>query len=88
MVTLDPSQIASLSVGETRTVDVVIRPAPTLARGDYSVTLIASAEGIQWMQYLQVRVKPASYWVWVVFAVAAAIVAVFAVIFVRAGKKK
>ena len=88
MVTLDPSQIASISVGETRTVDVVIRPAPTVARGDYSVTLIASAAGIQRMQYVQVRVKPASYWVWVAFAVAAVIVAVFALVFVKAGKRK
>ena len=86
-ISLDPSQITSIAPGAVRTVNVDIRPAPTVTKGDYSVTLVASAEGIQRLQFLQVRVKPASYWLWVVSGVAAVVIAVFVVVFLRVGRR-
>ena len=86
-VNLDPSQIVSISPGEVRTVNVDIIPASTVTRGEYSVTLIASVDGIQRTQFVQVKVEPASYWIWVVSGIAAVVIAVFILVFVRLGKR-
>lgn len=86
-VNLDPSQIASISPGEVRTVDVDIIPASTVTRGEYSVTLIASVGGLQRTQFVQVKVEPASYWVWVASGIAVVVIAVFILVFLRLGKK-
>jgi uncharacterized membrane protein len=87
-VSIDPSEIDTLAPGAVSRSSIAIRPGSTVAKGDYQVTFTASADGIQRMQFLQIRVKPASYWLWVVFGIAAVVVAVFVMVFLRAGRRR
>jgi len=86
-VTIDPAEIGGLAPGEVSRVSADVRPAPSVTKGEYQVRFTASADGIQRELFLQVTVKPAPYSLWVVFGIGAVVVAVFVVIFVRAGRR-
>lgn len=86
-ISVEPSQIGTLAPGAVNTVSVDIRPPSSVSRGNYQIMFIATAEGIQTNAFLQVRVQPASYWIWVVAGIAAVIIGVFVVVFVRAGRR-
>ncbi len=86
-VSLDPGEIVGLAPGAVSRFSADVRPAPSATKGEYQISFTASADGIQRMVFLQVTVKPASYWLWVVFAIAAAVATVFVVVFVRARRR-
>jgi uncharacterized membrane protein len=86
-VTLDPAEIVELSPGAVSRVSADVRPAPSVTKGEYQVSFNASAGGIERVMFLQVNVKPASYWLWLIFGIGAIVVAVFVIIFLRAGRR-
>ncbi len=86
-VSLDPSQIGSLQPDAATSVSVVIRPPSSVTKGEYWVSFTAVSDGLQRIASLQVRVQPASYWIWVVAGIAAVVVAVFVAVFMRTGRR-
>ncbi len=86
-ISIEPSQIGSLAPGATNTVSVNIRPPSSVSKGDYQIMFIAAADGVQTNAFLQVRVQPASYWIWVVAGIAAVVIGVFVMVFVSVGRR-
>ncbi len=87
VINVEPSQISSLAPGATNTVSVDIRPPSSVSKGDYQIMFTATADGVQTNAFLQVRVQPASYWIWVAFGTAVVVIAIFVVVFVRVGRR-
>ena len=86
-VEFNPAEVPAIGPGNAVTVDVIVRPPRSASGGQNQITLIATAGDIRKVQIMTVDVKMASYWLWVVAAVAVVIVAVFVVVYLRMGRR-
>jgi uncharacterized membrane protein len=77
----------SIEIGRAVKVDVNLRPPATVATGEYPVSFAAVSGDVRSDRGVQVRVAPASYWLWVGLGVAVAVIATFSVIFLRMGRR-
>jgi uncharacterized membrane protein len=79
--------VTKLDAGNVATVDVVIRPAESAARGDYQLAVIAETAGIRRVTSVYVNVQPdTSVWLWPTIGLAVLLIAGFIFIFVRFGR--
>ena len=86
-VRFQPDSVTKLDAGNVATVDVVIRPAESAARGDYQLAVIAETAGIRRVTSVYVNVQPdTSFWLWPTIGLAALLIAGFVFIFVRFGR--
>jgi uncharacterized membrane protein len=82
-----PDTVAKLEAGNIATVDVIIMPAKSAARGDYQLAVIAETAGIRRVNSVYVNVQPdTSFWLWPTIGLAALLIAGFVFIFVRFGR--
>ena len=79
--------MAKLEAGDIATVDVIIRPAESAARGDYQLAVIAETAGIRRVTSVYVNVQPdTSAWLWPTIGLAVLLIAGFIIIFIRFGR--
>jgi uncharacterized membrane protein len=88
LVTFEPSQIPGVDSGAVATVTVSIRPPATVTKGEYGVRMVASWGDQRTVQIVPVRVTSAVYWLWVGIGATVALIAVFAVVFLRMGRRR
>lgn len=82
-----PDIVAKLEAGDIATVDVIITPAKSAARGDYQLAVIAETAGTRRVNSVYVNVQPdTSFWLWPTIGLAALLIAGFVFIFVRFGR--
>jgi len=88
-ITFDPNEIDLLPVGDSRQVQVDIKPAPKSISGDYGVTITAQPEAKNAFGSfdLRVTVLTSPVWLWVAIAIVVLVVAGLAYMFVRLGRR-
>jgi uncharacterized membrane protein len=86
-VVFDHPEIPGIAGYQSQEVQVNIHPPASTFKGDYDIAVIASGTGIERKQSIQVRVRFASFWIWVVLGAAAVIVGVFVVIFMKVSRR-
>jgi uncharacterized membrane protein len=87
-VAFSPQSLDSLSSGSTYAVDVTITPPPNTGNGNYTVSLIATANETRAVTSAFLRVEGGlSVWAWVGFGVIGLIIIVFILVYLRYGRK-
>ncbi|MGD0352464.1 MAG: NEW3 domain-containing protein [Dehalococcoidia bacterium] len=88
-ITFDPKEIDILSVGDTRDVQVDIKPAKKSISGDYMVTISAQpqAKNAFGSFDLRVTVLTPTIWGWVGVAIVVLVIAGLAYMFMRLGRR-
>ena len=87
-VQFTPSVIESLDPGDSQSVDVLLKPAENLSKGDYSVALMAQADETRQVIGTTVHVESSSlFWVWIGIGIGALLIAGFVIIFLRFGRE-
>jgi uncharacterized membrane protein len=88
-ITFDPKEIDVLPVGDTREVQLDIKPAPKSVSGDYMVTISAQpqAKNAFGSFDLRVTVLTPTVWGWVGVAIVVLVVAGLAYMFMRLGRR-
>ncbi len=88
-VTCTPSKIDSLKTGETKEIQVDVKPSDKTISGDYLITVQAEPEAKYAFTNLQIRVTvlTPTIWGWVGVGIVVLVVAALAVIFIRFGRR-
>jgi len=87
-VVFNPPSLESLSSGSNYAVDITVIPPPDTGNGNYTVSLIATANETRAVTSAFLRVQGGfSVWVWVGFGVVGLIIILFIFIYLRYGRK-
>lgn len=88
-VTCKPDNIDSLKAGDTKEIQVTVRPSEKTIAGDYMITVQAEPESKNAFTNLQIRttVLTPTIWGWVGVGIVLLVVIALAVIFVRFGRR-
>lgn len=88
-VTCKPDKIDSLKAGDTKEIQVTVRPSEKTIAGDYMITVQAEPESKNAFTNLQIRttVLTPTIWGWVGVGIVLLVVIALAVIFVRFGRR-
>jgi uncharacterized membrane protein len=86
-VVFDHTEIPGMAGYQSQTVQLSIHPPASTFKGDYNITVTASGTGVEQKQSIQVRVRFAPFWIWVVLGAAAVIVGIFVVIFMKVSRR-
>lgn len=88
-VTCKPDKIDTLKAGETKEIQVTLKPSEKTISGDYMVTVEAEPEGRYAFSNLQIRVTvlTPTIWGWVGVGIVALVIIALAVIFIRFGRR-
>ena len=88
VVKIVPDSINKLGAGSSQTVDISIVPGANSPNGEYTVTVIADATETRTAVSTTLRVKSdSSLWLWIGIGMAALVAVIFAIIFLRIGRK-
>ncbi len=87
-VVFNPASLDSLSSGSNYAVDVTVIPPGDTGNGNYTVSMIATANETRAVTSAFLRVQNGfSIWVWVGFGVVGLIIILFIFIYLRYGRK-
>ena len=88
-VTCKPDKIDSLKAGDTKEIQVTVRPSEKTISGDYMLTVQAEPESKNAFTNLQIRttVLTPTIWGWVGVGIVILVVLALAVIFIRFGRR-
>jgi len=88
-VTCKPDKIDSLKAGDTKEIQVTLRPSEKTISGDYMLTIQAEPESKNAFTNLQIRttVLTPTIWGWVGVGIVILVVLALAVIFIRFGRR-
>jgi uncharacterized membrane protein len=88
-VTTKPDKIDSLKSGETKEIQVVVRPSEKTIAGDYNISIQAQPESRIAFANLQIRVTvlTPTIWGWVGVGIVVLVIVALAVIFIRFGRR-
>ena len=88
-VTCKPDKIDSLKAGDTKEIQVTLRPSEKTISGDYMLTIQAEPESKNAFTNLQIRttVLTPTIWGWVGVGIVVLVVLALAVIFIRVGRR-
>ena len=89
IVTCKPDKIDSLKAGDTKDIQVTVKPSEKTIAGDYMLTIQAEPESKNAFTNLQVRttVLTPTIWGWVGVGIVILVVLALAVIFIRFGRR-
>ncbi|MDZ4246949.1 MAG: NEW3 domain-containing protein, partial [Dehalococcoidia bacterium] len=88
VIEIKPPQLNYLGPDSFQTVDVNIRPLPGTKGGVYQVTVMAEANEVRKVTDFVVEIeKKEGYWLWIGLALVAVLIAGFALIYIRQGRK-
>jgi uncharacterized membrane protein len=68
-------------------VDVIVIPPSDARERKYEIAIIASASEIRKVATIEFEIKGISHWLWVGIGVVAVVVAAFAIVFWRVGRR-
>ena len=87
-IDFEPAKIDSLVPGSLQTIEVNIKPAAKTAEEGYQFTIVAETNGFRKVRNHWGRVeRPKGRWLWIGGIVLLVVVAAFAVVFVRIGRR-
>jgi uncharacterized membrane protein len=88
-VNCNPDKITSFKAGDSKEIEVTIRPSEKTIAGDYMITVQAEPEGKYAFTNLQIRVTvlTPTIWGWVGVGIVVLVIVVLAIIFIRFGRR-
>jgi len=87
VIDFNPGKIDQLSPGSSQTLDANVKPGDKTTRGQYRVTVIATAAETRTVSDMWLTVEtPRGVWLWVGVILAVVVIAAFIVIFMRYGR--
>ena len=82
-----PEKIDSLAAGESKTIDVNIKPAAKTIAGDYQITLTANGKQTNDHMDIRVTVETPTVWGWVGIGIIVLVIAGLAYVFTRFSRR-